>query len=173
MHYIFESTRLGFRAFNKNDAEAFLKNHNEEKFKQWFPGNACEDLEEAFEDIAFFSDCVDRKIMPYVLALESLETNELVGDLGVNEVAGKSGEIEIGFSICEKYQGLGYASEALIAMSNFIASLFSIDSLYGRVLHGNDASCKVLQKGGFTYQNTEMDAEDDPYGKGMLVYIRT
>ena len=173
MNYIFKSARLGFRAFNKNDAEAFYNNHNEEKFKQWFPGNECEDIEEALEEIDFFRGCVNDKVLPYVLAIELLETSELIGDTGANEVEGKNNEVEIGFSICEKHQGFGYATEAVIAMSKFIMQVFPVKKLYGRVLKGNDVSCKILQKSGYKYKAIEMEAEDDPYGNGMLVYVRT
>ena len=39
MDHIFESSNLGYRLFNEDDAEVFFNNHNEEKFKHWFPGN--------------------------------------------------------------------------------------------------------------------------------------
>jgi ribosomal-protein-alanine N-acetyltransferase len=37
-------------------------------------------------------------------------------------------------------------------------------------MHGNGASVRVLEKNGFSFAKEEFDAEDDPYGKGMLVY---
>lgn len=171
--YLFKSTRLGFRILNKNDAKFLLKNHNESSFKQWFPNECYTDVDEALEAINFFSDCAGNKILPYVLAIELLRTNELIGDVGVNEIEGQSDKVEIGFSICEKYQGFGYATETLTAMSEFIVENFFINSLYGRVINGNDISCKVLQKCGFKYKDIELEANDDPYGNGMLVYLRT
>ncbi|MBP3233710.1 MAG: hypothetical protein J6M65_04715 [Eubacterium sp.] len=44
--------------------------------------------------------------------------------------------------------------------------------IYDRVVHGNIASSKVLEKSGYHFVNEESDAEDDPYGKGMLVYMK-
>ena len=42
----------------------------------------------------------------------------------------------------------------------------------GRVVHGNEASAKVLEKNGYRFVKEEFGAEDDPYGKGMLVYAK-
>lgn len=41
--------------------------------------------------------------------------------------------------------------------------------IYGRVFHGNIASSKVMEKADYHFVNKEFGAEDDPYGKGMLV----
>ena len=111
--------------------------------------------------------------IPYVLAIVLLETDVLIGDIGVNKFWDGSGKVEIGYSICEAHQRHGYATEAVAAMSAFAAAKFPIGTLYGRVLYGNDASCKVMQKSGYCYLGTEAGAKDDPYGKGMLLYART
>jgi RimJ/RimL family protein N-acetyltransferase len=58
-------------------------------------------------------------------------------------------------------------------MSAFAAAKFPVGTLYGRVLYGNDASCKVMRKSGFQFLGTEAGAKDDPYGKGMLIYAKT
>ncbi|MDF2820617.1 MAG: acetyltransferase, family [Clostridiales bacterium] len=84
--------------------------------------------------------------MPYVLAIELKETDELIGDTGVNEVEGNSHEVEIGYSICKKHSGNGFATETLRAMTNFIIDSFEIKTLYGRVMKGNMASIKVWRR---------------------------
>ena len=55
-------------------------------------------------------------------------------------------------------------------MMAYVFEKFDIKVLYGRVMHGNGASVRVLEKNGFSFAKEEFDAEDDPYGKGMLVY---
>ena len=42
--------------------------------------------------------------------------------------------------------------------------------MHGRVVHGNEASARVLEKNGYRFAEEEFGAEDDPYGNGMLVY---
>ena len=170
MGYIFETAHLGVRAFMMNDADRLYANHREEAMKRWIPNERYEDLEEAGEAAAFFADCVQNGELPYVLAVVWKESGELIGDTGVNEVEGKPDEVEIGFSICEKFSGKGYATELVAAMTDFVFSSMGRKVLYGRVLHGNGASVRVLEKNGYKFIAEEYGAEDDPYGQGMLVY---
>lgn len=79
-------------------------------------------------------------------------------------------EVEIGYGICKKYSGKGYATELIKAMTEFIIETFGVNVLYGRVMHGNDASVRVLEKNGYVFVAEEFGAEDDPYGNGMLIY---
>ena len=55
-------------------------------------------------------------------------------------------------------------------MTDHTASVFHCKVLYGRVMKGNDASVRVLEKNGYCFVGEENGAEDDPYGNGMLVY---
>lgn len=61
--------------------------------------------------------------------------------------------------------------EGLAEMTAFAISKFWAKTLYGRVMHGNDASVKVLEKNGYRFLEEEFGAEDDPYGNGMRVYV--
>lgn len=172
MQYLFETAHLGVRTFTVSDAQSLYKNHQEEAVKKWIPNESYADLEEARNAAAFFADCVQNGHLPYVLAVVWKETGELIGDTGVNEVDGKPDEVEIGFTIRESYSGKGYATELVGAMTEYILSTLGIKALYGRVLHGNIASVRVLEKNGYQYVTEEYGAEDDPYGQGMLVYKR-
>lgn len=80
--------------------------------------------------------------------------------------------IEIGYLICEKYSGRGFATEVLNAMTEFSFARFGAAIIYGRVVHGNSASARVLEKAGYLFVDEKFGAEDDPYGNGMLVYKR-
>ena len=167
---MFETERLRMRRFEKEDAERLYAYHLDEEVKKWIPNESYEDVEEALETAEFFAECVDRKELPYVLAIELKETGELIGDTGINEVEGKPEEVEIGFVICPERRGEGYATEAAKAMTEFAAAAFRARVLYGRVMKGNDASVRVLEKNGYRFDREESGAEDDPWGNGMLVY---
>lgn len=170
MEYIFETEHLKIRKFVLDDARSLYKNHLEEDVIKWIPNESYVNIEEAKEAINFYIDCVNNKHLPYVLAVELKSTGKLIGDTGVNEVAGNIKEVEIGYGICKKYSGKGYATELLRAMTKYIAETFEIDILYGRVMHGNNASVRVLEKNGYEFVKEEWGAEDDPYGNGMLIY---
>ena len=170
MEYIFETEHLKIRKFVIEDAQSLYENHLEEEVKKWLPNESYADLEETQSAINFYVDCVNNRHLPYVLAVESKETGELIGDIGVNAVSGKANEVEIGYAICKKYSGKGYATELVMAMTEFIVSTFGINVLYGRVIRGNNASVRVLEKNGYIFVEEEFGAEDDPYGNGMLIY---
>lgn len=170
MEYIFETDNLYVRQFYSSDAKRLYEYHLDPKVKQWMPNESYEDIAEAEEAIDFFSDCVEKDQLPYVLAVVSKQTGELIGDTGINEVEGKPDEVEIGYVISDDYSGKGLATELVKAMTSYVISKFGTKVLFGRVMHGNDASVRVLEKNGYTFMDEEFGAEDDPYGNGMLVY---
>ncbi|MDO5151817.1 MAG: GNAT family N-acetyltransferase [Eubacteriales bacterium] len=153
-----------------SDVQRLYENHMEEEVKNWIPNESYAGMEETRWAIKFYIRCVDKKVLPFVLAVESKETGELIGDIGINEVGGHSNEVEIGYSICRKYCGNGYATELVKEMTEFVRKKFAVNSLYGRVMRGNNASVRVLEKNGYFLLSEEFGAEDDPHCKGMLVY---
>lgn len=170
MEYMFETERLRVRKFETGDAGELYRIHLDEEVKKWIPGESYADPEEAREAAAFFADRAAQIKLPYVLAVELKQTGELIGDTGLNEVEGKPEEVEIGFVICRESRGKGYATELLKTMTIYAVRTFHVSALYGRVMKGNDASVRVLEKSGYSFVTEEAGAEDDPYGNGMLVY---
>jgi ribosomal-protein-alanine N-acetyltransferase len=170
MEKSFETERMIIRKFKVEDAQQLYENHMDEEVRKWFPNECYADPEEALDAIQFYSDCVDNGHLPFVLGVELKGTGELIGDTGISEVEGKPNEAEIGYCIGQRYRGKGYASELLSAISNFVGSRFGIGVIWGRVVHGNQVSAKVLEKNGYQFVKEEFGAEDDPYGNGMLVY---
>ena len=170
MDKMFETERLIIRKLGDEDAQKLYENHLDDEVRKWFPNECYADVEEALDAARFFADCVDNGHLPFVLGVELKETKELIGDTGLSEVEGKPDETEIGYCIGRQYRGRGYATELLNAISGFAASRFGVRVIYGRVVHGNEASAKVLEKNGYRFVKEEFGAEDDPYGKGMLVY---
>ena len=172
MKYIFETERLRARRFEPGDAKGLYAIHRDEEVIKWIPDESYEDMAEAEEAAVFFAECTDKGELPYVLAAELKETGELIGDTGINEVEGRPEEVEIGFVICGEQRGKGYAAELLAAMTEYAFSAFGINALYGRVMKGNDASARVLEKCGYSLIKEEYGAEDDPYGNSMLIYLK-
>ena len=158
------------RAFQPGDAQRLYAIHAEPAVQKWIPNESYADPEEAEQAIRFFTDRVDRGRLPYVLAVTLRQNGELIGDVGINEIEGKKNEVEIGFVIGAQHSGKGYATELVQGMTAYALSRFGIGVLYGRVLTGNVASGRVLEKSGFTFAQEEWGAPDDPYGHGMLVY---
>ena len=170
---MFETERLVIRKLRDEDAQKLYENHLDDEVRKWFPNESYADVEEALDAARFFADCVDNGHLPFVLGVELKETKELIGDTGISEVEGKPGEAEIGYCIGEKHRGKGYAAELLEAMTGLAFFHFGARTVFGRVVHGNTASVRVLEKCGYQFLKEEFGAEDDPYGRGMLVYRKT
>ena len=172
MKQIIETERLSVRKFRPEDAARLYEIHTEESVKKWIPNESYTDIEECREAIGFYMDHVNAGSLPYVLAVILKEDGSLIGDTGVNAVEGRIDEVEIGYIISEAYSGKGYGAELLAAMTEYVFTSFRPEVLYGRVIKGNAASIRVLEKSGYTFLKEEFGAEDDPYGRGMLVYIK-
>ena len=170
MEFLFETTHLRVRKFTPEDVPALYENHRAEEVRQGIPNESYADPEEAKAAVRFYMERVSQGKLPYVLAVVQKDTGELIGDTGVNIVEGKTDEVEIGYAICRKHSGKGYATELVRGMTEFVVPTFGIRVLYGRVLQGNAASVRVLEKNGFALVGEELGAEDDPYGKGMLIF---
>ena len=168
--YFFETERLAARKFVPEDAKRLYELHRDDEVKKWIPGEYYEDLDDARGGSEFFAECVEKNHLPFVLTVVLKDTGELIGDTGVNEVEGNPEEVEIGFVIGRDYRGKGYATEILGQMTDYVTSACRYKVLYGRVMKGNDASVRVLEKSGYILVGEEHGAEDDPYGKGMLIY---
>ena len=170
MDKLFETERLIIRGFRDGDARKLYENHQDDEVGRWFPNERYADEEEAREAIGFYAGCVKDGKLPFVLGAVLKETGELVGDAGISEVDGKTDETEVGYCIGRQYRRRGYATELLDAFSGYAASRVGTRVIYGRVLHGNEASVRVLEKNGYRFVREESGAEDDPFGQGMLVY---
>ena len=175
MQYLIETEHLGIRIFNATDAQRLYENHSENEVKQFISNESYTDIDETKDAIDFYMACVQRNQLPFVLAAVLKETQELIGDIGINGIEGEGhiGEVEIGYSICSKYKNRGYATELVEAMTKFVSHKFDVKVLFGRVIHGNNASARVLEKNGYVFLREEFGAEDDPYGKGMLIYKKS
>ncbi len=167
---IFETDDLIIRRFEPSDAARLYEYHLDDEVKKWIPNESYADLDEASGAIVFFAGMTDKNTLPYVMGVESKATGDLIGDVGINEVEGRPGEVEIGFVISPEYRRRGYAVELVNFMTDFCRDKFKVRTLYGRVLKGNRASVCVLEKCGYIFAGEESGAEDDPYGCGMLVY---
>ena len=170
MDYLFETDRLRVRPFRGEDAQQLYANHQDDAVRTWFPNECYADPAEAQDAIRFYADCVRDGHLPFVLGVELKATGELIGDTGISEVEGRPDEAEIGYCIGERHRGQGYAAELVQAMAGFVSARFGIRSLVGRVVHGNTASARVLARCGWEFVREEFGAEDDPWGRGMLVY---
>ena len=80
------------------------------------------------------------------------DTGEFIGTCGMEpfDLDGHS-EVELGYRLCLKFWGKGYASEAAAAMLDYGLRDLKLAKIMAFVLSQNKASVKILEKLGFQY----------------------
>ncbi len=90
------------------------------------------------------------------------ETKEVVGSISFHSKPDSNGMIEIGLGIAPEFQNRGYATEALVAMWNWVATQPKVKTLRYTVSPENGPSQKIIAKFGFTHVGVQIDDEDGP-----------
>jgi RimJ/RimL family protein N-acetyltransferase len=95
-----------------------------------------------------------------------IDSGEFAGRAGIRRtLVDDVPEFEILYALKRDYWGRGLASEIAAALTGMARSQLQLPSLVGFVVAGNDASCRVLEKCGFTRQRTTLSR-----GAEVLLY---
>ena len=157
-----ETSRLILRPLVAGDAETIYRelgcNQNMQHYTGWNPYTSLE----ATRDVL-----ADDEHHTFSWGIESKETGQLVGTLGAYDYEPTECSIEVGYSIFEAAWGNGYASEALGAALEYMATA-GIKSFKAWTAADNVASSKVLLKNGFVLVETilgDLDVEGIKYDR--------
>lgn len=93
----------------------------------------------------------DRKIGKFPIFLRS--TGEFIGTCGLESfyIDGRS-EIELGYRLCIRFWGKGYAAEASAAVLDYGFKHLKLNKIIAFALPQNKASLRILEKVGFHYR---------------------
>jgi ribosomal-protein-alanine N-acetyltransferase len=87
-------------------------------------------------------------------------TGEFIGTCGMEPfVLDGRKEVELGYRLCLKYWGHGYAAEAAAAILRYGFVDFGCEKITAFALPQNRASLKILEKLGFEYRREFLHAE--------------
>jgi len=100
-----------------DDVEKNYLYSQEESRKKGIPNEVYEDIETSRENVEFLLSCYEKGGFPYVYAVVLNDTDEYIGHVSLSEIPEG---IEIGYAICKKHQGKGYATELLSPHGIFI-----------------------------------------------------
>jgi [ribosomal protein S5]-alanine N-acetyltransferase len=87
---------------------------------------------------------------PFAIVIKDDPVGLMVGALGAHWVSQPNGTMELGYSIGEPHWGRGYVTEAATALIRLVFSEYAVERVQARVILGNEASERVLEKLGFT-----------------------
>lgn len=148
-----ETRSLLLRHFVPDDAVALHALSDEEASRTWLPSQVYRDHAHACSVlaslIAHYAVPGNPKDGPYVLAIEHRADGALIGHVGFSPL---DGEVEIGFSIAQRCQRRGLATEAIAAASRWVHETFGVKRLLGVTSAANVASIRTLRRAGFVHQ---------------------
>jgi RimJ/RimL family protein N-acetyltransferase len=169
---VLATSRLRLRPFTLDDSRKLYEMSIEDGLRRWIPDQVYRDEQHAAEVaralIAFTDQPPAPPVRPYVLGIEHIESDELIGHVGLSAARGS---VEIGYAIEDRHQGSGLATEAVMAMSTWGLAELELPEVLGIVAAGNTASCRVLEKAGFVRTGEQLQSAN-PALTPLVVYRR-
>lgn len=145
---IFSSARLIARRFGPRDLAPFVAMRNDAevaRYQSWENYTVSEGRR-LLEELA--------RLNPgepgwFQYALEDRETGAFVGDCGLNILAEDERLAQIGYTIARPFWNHGFATEAVLALTEHCFSAYPVHRITASVDPRNLASCRVLEKAGY------------------------
>jgi len=148
-----ETRSLLLRHFVREEAVTFHALSDEKASRTWLPSQVYRDHAHArsvLESlIRAYSTPGNPTQGPYVLAIEHRADGTLIGHVGFSPF---HDDVEIGFSIAERFQRQGLATEAIDAASRWAFTTFGLKRIVGVTSRANIASIRALQRAGFVHE---------------------
>lgn len=151
---VLTTERITLRPFVNEDVEAlfeYAKNPNVTRYTLWDAHRTTADTVTFIRDYAVLR-YLEGMPEPYAITLNPAP--EPVGSCGCFWAAQPHLTMELGYWIGEPFWGKGYVVEACRAVLNLAFAEFAPERMQARVIDGNVASERVLQKLGFRYEGT-------------------
>jgi RimJ/RimL family protein N-acetyltransferase len=144
--------RLLLRPLRTSDADAVLAYRSDPfimRYQTWHPA----DLREIRDCIREQSGCIPG--MPgmwYQLAIIALDSNELLGDCGVQVSLDNPSSAELGITLKSDAQHKGYAGEVLRGLMDYCFSTLHMQHITARVFSRNQSALTLVERNGFEYR---------------------
>ena len=167
--------RLRLRLPKTEDAVTIFEQHRSAEMKYWYPLRPFSSVKTAELAVEDWAKNFAEGRLPWSVMVEKVEDGRVIGDLTFDRGKNLSGEAEIRgyFCIFSAEANLGYASEALSAILAQRGKVFGEPRIFARILRGNRAAVRVVEKCGFEFLREEFGTDDDFYGDGVLVFCKT
>lgn len=165
-----ETDRLYLRKTTADDWEKYYSlNSNADVLRYCFDVPPDEEIRKEF----------DIRIQPWNLSSEhwlnlTIFEKEKGNFIGMTGLRNANSAAEVGFLFLPQYQGLGYGTESLKALKEY-AILLGIRELFARIVKGNDASNRLVEKCGFSFyaERQHVVRINEIYQDGLIYKCQT
>lgn len=136
---------------------------NKKRFTRFFPMTLAQNLsKEASEAFILLKNIEMEYKSEFTFALREREQQNVVGLLILKEIDWKALQGEIAYCIDHNYEGRGWTSIAVSALSQFALNKLGLRKLQILVHRSNKASIRVAMKSGYLWQRTLSKAYTPP-----------
>lgn len=144
----FETPRLIARRFGPRDLDAFVAMRADPlvaRYQNW----------QHFGDAdgrVFLADMAGRNPGEpgwFQFALQEKASGGFAGDCGLRIMESDARLAQIGYTVVRSWWNLGFASEAVTALTEYAFATFPLHRITASVDPRNSASCRVLEKAGY------------------------
>ncbi len=146
---ILETQRLKLRPFQKSDLDSFVAYRSDPEVARYQSWDAPYPVEKAaafIEDMA--QSTPDTHGNWYQFAVELKETGAMIGDCTFHTLLEDNRQAEIGFSFARRYQGVGYATEAVQRLLDYLFADLALHRVQAICDVENTASARLLERVG-------------------------
>ncbi|MEX0333979.1 GNAT family N-acetyltransferase [Vibrio tubiashii] len=152
-----ESKKLSMAQITEDDWALFERlNQDEDVIRYAFDKPSTEQIRERFTSRLPAWNWPDSHWL--CLVIREKESGDAIGVTGLCVSEQSRDEVEVGYLLLPEFHGKGYGTESLVALIDHATREFPIKTVNAIVTDGNIASCKVLEKAGFTLAEREKDA---------------
>lgn len=150
----FETARLVLRPLRLDDAPAVFAYASDPKVCRHTLFNRHESILDSEHFVGKYAPASYAEKQPEPLGIVWKETGNLIGTCGCFWSSKPNGVMELGYALSEPFWGKGIIVEAATAVIDHVFTGYDCERLQARVLDGNAASGRVLEKLGFTLEGT-------------------
>jgi [ribosomal protein S5]-alanine N-acetyltransferase len=148
-----QTNRLFLRPLALSDAPALFEARRDPevmRYWDWPPQESVGEVEGVISD--HFPEVADGNVLWWAVALSP--DGPAIGECDLSQIDHRNGVAEVGFLFAKRHWGNGYAQEAMGAVIAHAFGSMSLARLWARFHAGNEASRRLLEKLGFTYEGT-------------------
>ncbi|MCP4566561.1 MAG: GNAT family N-acetyltransferase [FCB group bacterium] len=151
---VLSGSRITLRQLRQSDAEALAIQANDKEMARFIPDfpspytliNARSWINKTLRLI--------RKDSEYHFCICDIQTNNLIGMIGLRNINRQDLNVEIGYWIGRRYRKRGYCAEAIKTILSYVFSDMGLIRAYAILSEQNKASVRVLENTGFVREAT-------------------
>jgi [ribosomal protein S5]-alanine N-acetyltransferase len=159
------TARLHLRPFTTADHDAIHAVYADPEVMRYVGHGAHRSMAETLRALRVYADILAAHGYSFVAVVER-GTGAVVGDAGLNPLAGRGPDIELGYTVARAAWGRGYATEAARALVEHAFGALGVPRVVAQVEPANTGSRHVLEKLGMTPRE-----ERTAYGRPHLLYV--